>query len=278
MLIAAFWTLPIPALYFCSRLCPPPEPYIRIPQLPYWGWDYQTIGHEFVRANSIIFLVFAVYPMLLLWFNRTPIEKRKRFHYWAWTAVLPFCFLLALTPFLTERVWVYGHIEHRVDQACQSQLMEIHLALLRYAADHDHRLPIAEDYQSLLPQIQPYLNLPETASIWNPCSNVCIIGKALDRSPQSFIWDTSLSGKEVVRNASWESFDVREEMFDRQTNPYRPAFCGRAEFIVGTNWVDCPYAQTRTRRWPGPVPFSAKDFQPETFRVIHERRTEESEL
>jgi len=279
--IAVLWVLPIPTFFFCIRfyLChlyQPPEGHYIIPQLPYWGWDFQTIGNRFVLANGIIFLVFAAYPVLLLWFNHNSVEKLRRL---TWLVVLPLCFLLSVTPFLTMRVWVYGHIEDRVDTRCQEQLQEIHLALLRYAAEHDNRLPIAEDYQSLLPQIEPYLDQSGANPFWKRFDH-CIIGNALDRPPKPFHWDASLSGKEIVRVTFWDYNDVLERHFGKseRTTPNRPAFFsgfGDA-FIAGENWVVCPYIQTRhpatMRRTRPPEPFSAKDFQPEKFRVVEERR------
>jgi len=202
-----------------------------------------------------------------------------------WLIILPLCFLLSLSPFLTMRVWVYGHIEDRVDQVCQKQLQEIHLALLRYAAEHDNRLPIAADYQSLLPQIEPYLDRSGANPIWKRFDH-CIIGNALDRPSKPFLWDASLSGKEVVRVTSWDSRDVLERHLGQsgRTTPNRPAFFASLygdavfvdAFIAGENWVDCPYILTRhpatMRRTQLPEPFSAKDFQPEKFRVVEERR------
>jgi len=109
-LLAMLWVLPIPTFHFCIRfyhchLYQLPEGHFMFPQLPYWGWDFQIIGHQFIWANGIIFLVFAAYPVLLLWFNRHSVEKLRRL---TWLIVLPLCFLLSLLPFLTQRVWVYG--------------------------------------------------------------------------------------------------------------------------------------------------------------------------
>jgi hypothetical protein len=280
LLVATLWTLPLPTLHVCFHFYTP-EPYIFVPQLSYWGWDFQTIGREFVRENSIIFLVFAAYPILLLWLNRSSCEKHGQFCYWAWSAVLPFCFLLCLSPFLTQRVYVYGSIGHRVDQRCLWQLAEIHIALLRYAADHDNRLPVAEDYQMLLPQIKSYLNLPETAtSIWKPGSDSCIIGNALDRPPMPFLWNASLSGKEVVRDKSWDEYEWT--LGHEQPDSKIPAFydSGRCFSVAGKNWVECPYALSRRGRrpWiPVSLSLSAKDVPFDKFRVINDCRTEELE-
>ena len=264
--ISALWTLPLPTLYFGGRYCIPvllPPGHRLTPQLTYWGWDFQTIGNHFVWANSMIFFVFAAYPILLLWFNRSSIDKRRQ---WLWTAVLPLCFLLCLSPFLTMRVWVYGHIEHRVDYACQAQLQEIHLALLRYAVEHENRLPIAADYRELFMKIEPYLDKSRENPIWRRF-DVCIIGNALDRPPKPFLWDASLSGREIVRDASWDYWCIIE----LQEPPDSPTYA-----ILGKFWVDCPYAQERTAgrfRYPWFHEPFLKDGPPfEGFRVINERR------
>ena len=283
LLITSCWTIPFPALFFWSRVHQPSPPYMRVPTFTYWGrdfnaiegWHYATVGSKFVCENGFIFLVFAAFPILLLWINRSLIEKRRQ---WLWTAVLPICFVLSLMPFLTMQVWVFGSIGHRIHDKCTAQLQEIHIALLHYAAEHENRLPVAKDYQELLPQIEPYFD----KSKWYRHSYLdhCLIGNAVDRLPQPFLWDSSLSGKEVVRDGSWypwHSIDMDTD--DIREHPNSPAFCGTENgfYMVGKRWVECPYVYSKKRfiyTWYT-QPLQTKDFNFKGFRVITERDKQE---
>lgn len=264
--LAFLWVVPFPALCFASRFQQPPPPARLLPLTAYWGWGLSTIvGIRFFIVNLTVFLIFATYPFFLLWKNRIIVEQGKRIHFWAWATLLPVCFLLSLSPFIVMQVGVYGYVGHYVDYSCQKQTSELHLALLRYAEEHDNRLPMANDYQELFPQIKPYLKNGDADTIWERY-DVCVVGHALDRPARPFEWNKDFSGKEIVYDKKWDFFDN----MDRKRNPNTPAFYGihRNYFIAGEKWIGCPYAAERIHHRMDQVELPIDGFSPEKFKTI----------
>lgn len=265
-LLSFLWIVPFPALCFVSRFQQPPPPVRLLPLTTYWGWDYSTIaGPMFMRDNLLVFILFITYPIFLLWKNRPLIERGKHIRYWAWATILPVCFLLSLSPFIVMQVGVYGYVGHYVNHVCDQQISELHLSLLRYAEDHESRLPIANDYKELFPQIKPYLKNADADTI-RERYDVCVIGYAKDRPAHPFEWNKEFSGKEVVRDKTWSDIDNME----RKSNPNGPAFCGggREYFVAGEKWITCPYAAERINVFTDRVELPSDRFSPEKFRTV----------
>ena len=264
-LLSLLWTIPFPALYFSSRFYTPPPPTRLVPMLTYWGWDYSIVGSMFIQTNLIVFVAFVAYPIFLLWRNRPVTEQESGVRFWAWTTILPVCFLLSLSPFIVMQVGVYGYVGHYVDDHCQSQISELHIALLRYAEDHENRLPIANDYRELFPQIKPYLKNADADTV-RERYDVCVVGYALDRPVRPFEWHKEFSGKEIAYDKRWDYFWHLE----RKQNPNAPAFCGngREYFIAGEKWITCPYATERINPSMELIELPGDRFSPEKFRGV----------
>jgi hypothetical protein len=263
-LLATLWVIPFPALHFCSRFYEPPGPGSLLPLTAYWGFGFsEYAGRMFVMSNLFLFLLFITFPLYLLWKNRA--EQKNRFRYVVAVIILPGSFLLALSPFFVLNVAVYGVIGHYVDHRCQAQISELHLALLRYAAEHDNCLPQASDYAELWPIIKPYVKEADANTIWERFDH-CVIGHAQERNPRPFLWNKKFSGKEIVYDESWWNFFGDEQ----KANPNSPAFAGLGDFYVaGEKWIRCPYGEERNyQTFRNTVELPREEFAPEKFRVV----------
>ncbi len=129
-----------------------------------------------------------------------------------------------------------------------------------------NRLPIANDYRELFPQIKPYLKNAEANTIWERY-DVCVIGYAMDRPARPLEWKKEFSGKEIANDKRWGYFDNME----RKNNPNSPAFCGsgREYFVAGEKWIGCSYAVERaSHRMDHPLELPGDRFSPEKFRTV----------
>lgn len=245
VIISLFWFVPLSILILLAHFEPPPEGATMIPQVPYWGWNFSYIGSRFVRDNFWLFLVYVSYPTILLFFRPKNCEETGKKTPWKWWPVLAAGYLLCLAPFIATGAWVCGHVEYRVDKICGEQLAMIHVLLLRFAADHENRLPVAEDFHALWPQIEPYMGT-EARKRWRKPES-CLIGNALDRPPKPFLWNSKLSGKEVV--VGLKKYDhFNKLMNEPEPFPDTPVISGFGKtsrkttyYLAGKPWVDCPY-------------------------------------
>ncbi len=276
ILVASLWTLPIPLLFLWDYLHDDRSvPGLGISGV-YWGWNFTRIGTVFIQENIIIFLFYVSCPLFILYFfAATGQEKIRNGSPW-WILSLPITYLICLLPFIFTGAWVHGSIGSRVYDRCADQLSEIHLLLVRYAKDHDNRLPIADDFNTLLPQIQSYRN---EESIKRRKLNCCIISEAMDRPPKPFWWNKSLSGKEIFYDGYYSRWLGEEPRY-----PGVPALCRGDErdtwSVVGSPWVSCPNYNPRQRGWlvnSKAIMIPQDGSKPTAFRDVYEfrKRTKE---
>ncbi len=205
----------------------------------FWGRTFAQVGSIFVGWNLLGLVLFLVGPGFFLLRTGRTVEKGHRLSYWLWGISVPASFAIGLTPFIVTGAWVHGWGGGYVTGRCQDQLGDIHVALVKYALDHNNHLPVAKDYAELYPQIEPYFDESLKSRGWRGTTDVCVIGKAWDRTPKSFVWDAALSGKEILRGYSWDSSD----------DSHIPLVEIHGDSISTANkpWVDCPYIPSRGR-------------------------------
>lgn len=259
--ISVLWVVVFSAIFywigtFAATSSTAPPPGLGPPCGTYWGRSFSEIGAIFLFWNGLGLLIFSAGPAYLLFKKRKEIEKGKRRAFWAWIVVMPVCFLIGLSPYIATGAWVHGWGGGYVMSSCRDQLGDLHFALVMYALEHDNKLPVAKDFEELYPQIQPYLPQYEYRNPWKD-SNVCVIGKAFDRDPQPFVWNASLSGKEIVR----EGYSRPDE---EENIPMIDSFYEGQITIYGKPWINCPYAP-RTYTHLGE---DAQKFEPAIFEKL----------
>ena len=235
LIIALLWVIVFSVIFFligsfeAGKTTAPP-PGLGFPSLTYWGRTFSEVGFIFLFWNVLGLLLLMSVPVFLLFKFGKKIEKPKRFAYWSWIMTIPLGFALGVAPYIAQGAWVHGWRGSYVMGRCHGQIEGLHYALVMYALDNENHLPVAKDFAELHPQIESYLR---EMSYWQRECDVCVIGKAWERTPQSFIWNEKLSGKEVFRG----HYDTDLDDVD---NPV-VTFEGDAILISGKPWVNCPY-------------------------------------
>lgn len=211
-----------------------PEPGLGFPCGTYWGRTFSQVGSIFLYWNIFGLFYMMIGPVVILFQSGKTDEKRKKISYWSWILAIPICFVLGLTPYVVQGAWVHGWGGGYVTGQCRRQVDALHFFLLRYALDHDNRLPVAKDFSELYPQLEPYIPDDAKRLGWRGKFDVCVIGKAWSRTPKPFVWNTEMSGKEVLRGDSLYGADIEYD------GPV-VTFGDGAVLVIGAPWVTCPY-------------------------------------
>lgn len=237
-LIAFVWVALFTVVFFwfgnaAANSSTAPPPGLGFPCGAYWGRTFSQVGSIFVCWNLFGLVLFLLGPAVFLIRTGIKIDKNRRLSHWLWGVSMPIVYGLALIPFIVCGTWVHGWGGGYVTGRCRDQLADIHYALVMYALDHDLRLPTAKDYAELYPQIEPNLNDTLKNRGWRGTTDVCVIGKAWDRTPKPFVWNTELSGKEIMQGDSWE-------LSAKDSVPFVHVM-GDDINVTGKPWVNCPY-------------------------------------
>lgn len=166
-----------------------PPPGLGPPSEPFWGWGWQEVGALFLKWNAygLLFLLVGLILFGRLW-RRPYIRKAPLV-----LALNIGAYLVLLIPYVASGALVHGRGGGYVRMDCESQIANLSLACIRYAEQHDGKLPEAKSMYSLLPQIEAYL---EPREPWerHPI-HVCRYGAARYREPTPYVWNAGLSGE-----------------------------------------------------------------------------------
>lgn len=219
-----------------------PEPGLGFPCATYWGRTFSQVGSIFLFWNVFGLFCLTTVPVVILFEAGKKIKISNRLTYWSWIMAIPVCFALGLVPYIVQGAWVHGWGGGYVTSQCGKQIGMLHHALVMYALDHENRLPTADDFTQLYPQIKPYLPDENNRTGWRGKFDVCVIGKAWDRTPKPFLWNAGLTGKEVF-------FGSYENMHDPTIIDPVVSVGDGVLLIAGKPWVNCPYIHQDFLLW-----------------------------
>ena len=180
---------------FCTILNTAPPPGLGLRHPVFWGFGWDKVGIIFLGWNILgtLFLLGSIVLLGRLW---RKLRTQKVL------VILSFnigIYLLGVVPYIATGALTHGWAGSHVRMACDVQLKDLIYALSKYAEKNDHKIPVGESLDELVPKLVPYMKRPKGRS-GNPI-HLCPLGCALEKLPKPYVWNEKFTG---------ETFDVNE--------------------------------------------------------------------
>jgi hypothetical protein len=164
----------------------------------FWGYGWQEVGTLFISWN--LFAVALLVSVLVIAMRLCKSEIRHRIDVlWINIVLYGVCIL----PFILSGALAHGWMGGYVTNACDRRIDALEQALIDYAQTHEGRLPVADQMDDLLPQIEGLVSR-ERIRYSSPIE-ICPVGAIYEREPKSFRWNRKMSNKALERLDPFES-------------------------------------------------------------------------
>jgi len=211
---------------FAASVHTGPPPGLGLPCRTFWGMGWRSVGWLFVRWNiyGYLFLLGSLY--ICGGISRTKAHFKQLVK---WTAAL---YMAGIIPYIVTGALVHGWGGFYVHMGCERRLEILNVALLEYVEQHCGQLPVAGNMESLLKELKPYLDEDRIRRL-DPIL-VCPEGKAYERNPKGYKWNSKFSGVRLR--------DIDPEQLSLNTAPiscpYHPKFGNRAVYELQNRIFD----------------------------------------
>jgi hypothetical protein len=173
---------------FCTILNTAPPPGLGLRHPVFWGFGWDKVGIIFLGWN-ILGTLFLLGCIVLLGRLRRKLRIQKVLVILALNIGI---YLLGVVPYIATGALTHGWAGSHIQIACDVQLKELIYALSQYAEKNDHKIPVGESLDELVPKLVPYMKRPKGRS-GNPI-HLCPLGCALEKLPKPYVWNKKFIG------------------------------------------------------------------------------------
>jgi hypothetical protein len=187
----------------CAKANTAPPPGLGPPHTAFYGLPFLSVAREFLTFNLLGLGLFLL-SKTVLFFTLRVLDSG------VWKKLClagTMAYAIALIPYVAANALTHGWAGSYVNWGCQDNISRIAHALVRYAEEHDGKLPEAESTETLIEEIDPPLR--ETIKRYKRAVIICPIEAIYHKHPRPYEWNPSFSGLTLTELVSIDDYVLR---------------------------------------------------------------------
>ena len=176
----------------CANANTAPPPGLGLPHRAFYGMSLLRGGIVFLFFNALgLALFLGAKKLLCVSLRLSDADAWKKLRQAGATA-----YMLAMVPYMLANTMTHGWAGGYVNRTCLHNVAEIGYGLVRYAEQHDGKLPEAGSTEAVMRAIEPYIGDGSECS-WRT-SGICPVEDVYERHPRPYEWNPSFSGVTLI--------------------------------------------------------------------------------